>query len=501
MFAIYGNVNLLAMEEKTMSMFNHEARQFKFDVLKEISQLAYEGNLTEDSAAAISRKLIPGRKAEFRCCVYKEREILRQRTRLACGKMADEGAAYNPRQIVQVIDAACDGCTIRKIQITDNCRKCMAKACLASCKFDAISMGLHRAQIDYTKCKECGACARGCPYNAIVVTERPCSQHCPVDAIRWDENGIAQIDESKCINCGACQAACPFGAIEDMSWIVPVVSLLKMGTPMYAIIAPAIQGQFDSATLPQIKKSIELLGFEKVYEVALGADAVAWEEQAELAEKMEAGIPLTTSCCPAFVNLAKMHFPQIYENNMSTVVSPMMALARKLKKDHPDHGVIFIGPCLAKKQEAMESFTAVDYVLTFEEVAAMMIAKHIDPSEVQANEEDYPSVFGRNFAQGGGVSKAVVQAAKEKSMTTPVGVYADGCQECKKQLTLMKFGKFTGNILEGMACPGGCIAGPAVIEPPMITKGRMAKENIGNQKTIEESVESFDFTDVPMHRK
>ena len=322
-----------------------------------------------------------------------------------------------------------------------------------------------------------------------------------MDAIRWDENGIAQIDESKCINCGACQAACPFGAIEDMSWIVPVVSLLKMGTPMYAIIAPAIQGQFDSATLPQIKKSIELLGFEKVYEVALGADAVAWEEQAELAEKMEVGVPLTTSCCPAFVNLAKMHFPQIYENNMSTVVSPMMALARKLKKDHPDHGVIFIGPCLAKKQEAMESFTAVDYVLTFEEVAAMMIAKHIDPSEVQANEEDYPSVFGRNFAQGGGVSKAVVQAAKEKAMKAPVSVYADGCQECKKQLTLMKFGKFTGDILEGMACPGGCIAGPAVIEPPMITKGRMAKENIGNQKTIEESVESFDFTDVPMHRK
>ena len=106
--AIYGNVNLLAMEEKTMSMFNHEARQFKFDVLKEISQLAYEGKLTDDSAAAISRKLIPGRKAEFRCCVYKEREILRQRTRLACGKMADEAAAYNPRQIVQVIDAACE---------------------------------------------------------------------------------------------------------------------------------------------------------------------------------------------------------------------------------------------------------------------------------------------------------------------------------------------------------------------------------------------------------
>ena len=483
-----------------MSMFSHEARQFKFDVLKEVSELAYEGNLTEESAGAISRKLIPGRKAEFRCCVYKEREILRQRTRLACGKMADESAEHNPRQIVQVIDAACDGCTIRKIQITDNCRKCMAKACLAACKFDAISMGAHRAQIDYDKCRECGACARSCPYNAIVVTERPCSQHCPVGAIHWDENGIAQIDESKCINCGACRAACPFGAIEDISWIVPVINDLKKGVPTYAIIAPAIQGQFSNATLPQIKKSIEMLGFEKVYEVALGADAVTWEEQKELAEKMEKGEKMTTSCCPAFVNLERMHFPEIYENNMSTVVSPMVALARKLKKDHPDHHVVFIGPCIAKKQESMDFPEAVDSVLTFEEVAAMMISRHINPTQVEAQASEYPSVFGRNFAQGGGVSKAVAQVAKEKNMGGPVAVYADGCAECKKQLTLMKFNRFNGDILEGMSCVGGCIAGPAVIEPSAVSKGRMSKENMSNKQTISESLEKFDFSDVPLHR-
>lgn len=485
-----------------MSMFKHEARQFKFDVLREISALAFEGKLSEETAGMVSRRLIPGRKAEFRCCVYKEREILRQRTRLACGKMADEGAEYHPRQIVQVIDAACDGCTIRKIQITDNCRKCMAKACQASCNFGAITMGPQRAQINYDQCRECGACARSCPYNAIVVTERPCSQHCPVDAIRWDENGIAQINEEKCINCGACQAACPFGAIEDISWVVPVISLLKMNTPTFAIVAPAIQGQFEGASLPQIKKSIEKLGFRKVYEVALGADAVAWTEQEELMEKLNENTPMTTSCCPAFVNMAKIHFPEIYQNNVSTVVSPMMALARKLKKEYPDHGIVFIGPCLAKKQEAMESFTAVDYVLTFEELAAMLISQHINPEEVPATEEEYPSIFGRNFAQGGGVSKAVVEAAKEKNKDVQfTSVYADGCQECKKQLMLMKFGKFNANILEGMACQGGCVAGPAMIETPAVTKGRMAKENVTNKKTISESMESFDFSGVPMHRE
>lgn len=485
-----------------MTMFKHEARQFKFDVLREIASMAFDETLTEESAAEISRMLIQGTRADFRCCVYKEREIIRQRTRLAMGKMADDTAEYNPRQIVQVIDAACDGCTIRKIRITDNCRKCMAKSCMGSCNFGAISMGPDRALIDYDKCKECGACARGCPYNAIVVTERPCSQKCPVDAIRWNQEGIAQIDENKCINCGGCQAACPFGAIEDMSWIVPVIQLLKLKTPTRAIVAPAIQGQFDEATLPQIKKSIELLGFKEVLEVAIGADAVAYGEQDELMEHMENQVPLTTSCCPAFVNLAKMHYPEQYKNNVSTMVSPMMALARKLKKEYPNEGVVFIGPCLAKKQEAMESFTAVDYVLTFEELAAMLVAKHIYCSDVEATEAEYPSIFGRNFAQGGGVSKAVAEAAKEKNQGTELtSYYADGCVECKKQLLLMKAGKFTFNIMEGMACTGGCVAGPAMIESAAVTKARMAKENMkADQKTISKSLEIFNFDGVDLHR-
>lgn len=485
-----------------MSLFKHEARQFKFDILREIATEAFEDNLSEEGVQAYVKRLIPGTKADFRCCVYKEREILRQRARLAMGKMANDEAKYNPRQIVQVIEAACDGCSIKKIQITDNCRKCMAKSCMSSCNFGAITMGPDRAQINYDKCKECGACARNCPYNAIVVTERPCSQHCPVDAIHWNDDGIAIIEEEKCINCGGCQSSCPFGAIEDISWIVPVIQLLRLKTPTFAIIAPAIQGQFDNATLPQIKKSIKMLGFEEVYEAAIGADAVAYFEQDELKEHIEKGVPLTTSCCPAFVNMAKMHFPEQYKNNVSTTVSPMMALARKLKKDHPNHGIVFIGPCLAKKQEAMESFTAVDYVITFQELAAMLVAQHIYCEEVEPDESDYPTVFGRNFAQGGGVSKAVIEVAKENNDPEFKGIYADGCFECKKQLLLMKLGKFDADILEGMCCPGGCIAGPAIVETPAIAKGRMNKENItADQKNIKKSLELFNFDGVNMHRE
>ena len=183
-----------------MGLFKHDARVIKFDVLRKAADLAYAGELTEEKMNAYYKDLIPGTKANYRCCVYKEREILRQRGRLVRGLMANDVEKNNPKQIVQVIEAACDGCTIRKILVTDNCRKCMAKSCMASCNFGAISMGENRAVIDYDKCKECGACARNCPYHAIVVTERPCKSACPVDAIAWNEDNIAVIDETKCIN-------------------------------------------------------------------------------------------------------------------------------------------------------------------------------------------------------------------------------------------------------------------------------------------------------------
>ena len=485
-----------------MSMFSNDSRAFKFDVLREIADEAFNNELTDEKITAFCKKLIPGTKANYRCCVYKEREVLRQRARLAMGKMANDEAEYKPRQIVQVIEAACDGCTIKKIRITDNCRKCMAKACLSSCNFNAITIGPNRAEIDYDKCKSCGACARNCPYNAIVVTERPCSSHCPVNAISWDENGIARIDEEKCINCGQCMAACPFGAIEDISWVVPVAQLLRMNTPCIAIVAPSIQGQFENATYAQIKAGIKALGFERVVEAAVGADGVAYYEHEELMEHMEKKLPMTTSCCPAFVNMAKIHFPKQYHDNVSTLVSPMMAIARKLKQDYPHHGIVFIGPCVAKKQEAMEEFTAVDYVLTYEEVAAMMIAKRIYCEELEPYPDETVTVFGRNFAQGGGVSAAVAQVNNEKEKPAIKAVYADGCFECKKQLMLMRAGKFDADILEGMCCVGGCINGPASIEQSLKTKVRMNKENAVKPKiTVSESVEYWDFSKVDMHRE
>ena len=109
------------------SMFSNDSRQFKFDVLTELAAEAYQGEVDEAKVQLMAKNMVSLDGPRFRCCVYKEREVLRQRVRLACGEMADDAAEYNPHQIIQVIDAACDGCTIRKIRVTDNCRKCMGK--------------------------------------------------------------------------------------------------------------------------------------------------------------------------------------------------------------------------------------------------------------------------------------------------------------------------------------------------------------------------------------
>lgn len=482
-----------------MSLFEHEARQFKFDVLREVSHRSFEGKLNESVIDELAYLLIPGRRAEYRCCVYKEREIIRQRTRMAMGLAPTPEEQEHPRQIVRVIEAACDGCNIHKILVTDNCRKCMAKSCMSACKFDAMKMGSDHAYVDYDKCKECGACVNACPFNAIVETMRPCRASCPVDAISMDENGLAQIDEEKCINCGACQAKCPFGAIEDMSWMVKVIEELRANTKMFAIFAPAAQGQFDEATLPQIKQAIRELGFEEAYEAAIGADAVAWYEREDALVHKSNGAKITTSCCPAFVNLARQHFPTVYENNVSHMVSPMVAIGRYLKHHYPDHKLVFIGPCVAKKQEVQDS--CIDYCLTFEELAAMLVSRHISIEDVVPRESDIASSYGRNFAVGGGVSKAMLQALKENSEEEVSAEYADGSEACKKALLLMKVGRFQSDVLEGMACKGGCICGPASIENAPKIKQRMAKENREiSDKTIASTFGTFDFRDIDLHK-
>ena len=275
---------------------------------------------------------------------------------------------------------------------------------------------------------------------------------------------------------------------------------LRRGEKVVAIVAPSIQGQMGQATLPQILTAILEVGFADVYEAAVGADAVADFEAKELLKHKAEGIKMTTSCCPAFVNMARIHFPTVYEKNVSKVVSPMEAIARQIKSKQ-DCKIAFIGPCVAKKNEALNDWSVVDYVLTFEEIAAMIIAKEIAVENLEPSDKNIASIHGKNFAVGGGVSKAVSESLKENNLEAVTSKYADGAAECKMNLLLMKLGRFNEDILEGMACVGGCVSGPATIESPVKVKQLMAKENAAiKDKTIQSVLEEVDFSQVNMHR-
>lgn len=474
----------------------------KHEVLYEVAKLAFQGELDEKKEL-LPFEMIPGPQANFRCCIYKEREIIRQRVRLAEGK--SPAANSNNKNIVQVINSACEGCPITRFVVTDNCQKCMSKKCQASCNFGAITMLRDRAYIDPSKCKECGKCSQSCPYNAIADLMRPCKRSCPVDAISMDENNIVIIDEEKCINCGSCIKDCPFGAISDRSFMVDVIRIMEESdVPVYAMLAPAWEGQFGGhVSVGSMSEAIQELGFDGMYEVALGGDLVAASEAEEWAEAHSEGKKMTTSCCPAFVKMIRKHFPQL-EENISTTVSPMTATARLIKAMHPGAVCVFIGPCIAKKEEVLDSVSlnGADYALTLDELEAMLRAKDVEPKTF-GDHIQQGSIYGKKFCISGGVTASVLQALKETKEDDSISVkVCNGAAECKKALMMLKAGKLPEDFLEGMACEGGCSNGPG-----SILTGRAANTNRdklfaqADNREIHENLQNYEQYEFSMHRK
>lgn len=473
----------------------------KHEVLCKVAKLAFAGDL-EEKQENIPFDIIPGPNANFRCCVYREREIIRERVRLAQGK--SPSANCDNKNIVQVINSACEGCPITRFVVTDNCQKCMSKKCQQACNFKAISMLRDRAYIDPHLCKECGKCSQACPYNAIADLMRPCKKSCPVDAISMDENNIVKIDEEKCIQCGSCIKDCPFGAISDRSFMVDVINLLKEDRPVYAMVAPAGEGQFGShVSMGVLRDAVKELGFADMYEVAIGGDLVADSEAREWAEAYKDGKKMTTSCCPAFVNMIKKHFPQVLAN-MSTTVSPMTATARLIKAMDPNAITVFIGPCIAKKSEVLDSITlgGADYALTFEELYAMLKAAEVEMASFGQNSQQ-GSIYGKRFGNAGGVTAAVLEALREQDENTDIKVrQCNGAAECKKALMLLKVGKLPEDFIEGMACIGGCVNGPGSIKGEVLAKkDREALLAKADGRNIQENLEHYSQYEFSMHRK
>lgn len=474
-----------------MRKFDTRIQYLRYKVLRETARLAWEDKLLE-GIMDIPMTIIPGPKPTMRCCVYKERAIIGERVKLAMG-----GDKENDN-VIEVIEIACAECPVGGYEVSRHCMGCLAHRCADACKFGAITIDEHqKAHIDKTKCRECGACAKVCPYSAISDFKRPCQQACKVDAISMNEDQAAAIDNEKCISCGACVYQCPFGAINEKSYILDVINMLKGSEngrkyKVYAAVAPAIAGQFNYAKAGQVLSGIKALGFDEVVEVALGADMTAWHETEELQEK---GV-LTSSCCPAFVSYVASAFPDMLPY-VSSTLSPMGMIGKHIKGLEPDARVVFIGPCTAKKMEIKKETVApyIDSAITFEELQALFDSRDIDITALEELSVENASYFGRIFARSGGLTEAVKEGIKEQGaedfVLTPV--VCDGIEACKIALLKLRKNMLGGNFVEGMVCQGGCINGNGCLTH--MAKSRMDVENHGKaagDKTIEGAVSQAD---------
>lgn len=459
-------------------MDNSGTLALKQEVLVRLVEAFFSDNF-EEKTRLIPYDMRPkGADVPFRCCIYKERAILRDRVIADLGFSIEEDneetslsnyakEALNREEIdekvLTVIGAACKGCVPNRIYVTNLCQGCVARSCVQACKFGAISIVNGKSHIDSSKCKNCKMCMAACPYNAIVKIAVPCEDACPVGAIEKDENGLAKIDYEKCIFCGRCVKRCPFAAINERSQLVDILKNIKAGKEVIAMIAPSVVGQFKGS-IYQLKTAIIKAGFSDVYEVAKGADITTLNEAKEFEERMESGEPfMTTSCCAGYNQLRKKHLTEI-NKFASDTQTPMYYTAEILREKYPNAILVFVSPCVAKRKEVQENKN-VDFLMNYTELSALIQGRKINIEECEETPFDKESSKqGRNFGVIGGVANAVESVVSEKANIKPCII------NCLNKDTIKQLKKYAkegccaeGNLVEVMCCEGGCIGGNATL--------------------------------------
>ena len=459
---------------------NNDSTHLKKEILIRLVKAFFSDNF-ENKTRLIPFDMRPkGADVPYRCCIYKERAILKDRVIAGLGFAIEDDDetvslteyAHNSLKRKQpennpltVLGAACKACVPKRIHVTDLCQGCVARPCKSTFKFNAIDIVDGKSVIDSKKCKACKMCISACPYSAIVKVAVPCEDNCPVNAIEKNEDGTAKIDFDKCIFCGKCVTKCPFGAVHEKSQLIEVLKLLKDKKKTSIMIAPAVAGQFPG-TIGQLKSALKKIGFSYIYEVAQGADITIKNEAKEFKEKMSNGQEfMTTSCCAGYNEFVKKHL-QDMEFFKSETGTPLFYTAQIAKKEHKNVKTIFVSPCVAKKQEAQENKN-VDYVINVEELGAILLALHIEiMDQKDMNDNNEPSKQGRNFCISGGVAESV----KFCSDCTVNPKIINGIN--KENIKLLE--KYSndeickdGNLI---CCEGGCIKGNAVITDEKISK-------------------------------
>lgn len=461
-----------------MSNSGNQTTHLKREILVRVIKAFLKGNF-EEGVRLIPYDMRPkGSEVPFRCCIYKERAVIKDRTIAGLGisiedddektllstyaKQAMEREKPDENSLT-VLQAACKGCVPSRVFVTNLCQGCVARPCINSCNFGALSIVDGKSVIDGEKCKGCMKCVKVCPYSAIVKIKVPCEDACPVGAIAKDENGYARIDFDKCITCGKCVTGCPFGAVHEKSQIIDVLRSIKGGKKVIAMIAPSIMGQLP-CTPQQLNAAIKNLGFYDVYEVALGADVTTRTEAEDFTERMERGDEfMTTSCCAGYNQLIAKHLPEI-KPFASDTKTPLFYTAEIVKKEHPDSITVFFTPCSAKRKEVYDN-PQIDFAISFEELGAWFIATKTEVAECEAREFNAESSKeGREYGVAGGVARAVKSIVDEEIILKEHivnGISRDSIKDLKK---FAKTGECEfGNLIEVMSCEGGCIAGNATI--------------------------------------
>lgn len=296
------------------------------------------------------------------------------------------------------------------------------------------------------RCRDCYKCLRECPVKAIKVNKG-----------ETDKDLYLTVEEETCVFCGKCVTVCPQKAKRPSDDTGFVNALLKRG-PVIAEVAPSFVASlpFDDATV--FPALLRKLGFSAVCETAFGAEIVA---RAHAHFFQRNGRKVIATACPAVVNLVEKHFPEVIPY-LAPVASPMIVMGRYLKSMYPGARVVFIGPCVAKKDEIRrsENTDAVDVVLTYREILDWAASLDIEFDSL-AGERFDPPVPGRARlfpAEGGLLSSARIV----EDWMSPRVALVSGMDRCMDALRHFVQGEPGPDLVEMMACPGGCLAGPAV---------------------------------------
>ena len=277
-----------------------------------------------------------------------------------------------------------------------------------------------------------------------------CIRHCPVKAIRFSGNQ-AHIIGNECILCGHCFVVCPQNAKEIVDSTEKVRVLIQSGDPVIVSLAPSFVANYEGVGIESMRRALRKLGFFDVEETAIGATIVKTEYERMLREE-ERDI-IITSCCHSINLLIQKHFPSALEY-LADVMSPMQAHCADIKRRMPNAKTVFIGPCVAKKDEAEYYEGLVDAVLTFEELTNWLKSERID---LEKDVDNTPESRARFFPTTGGILKTMAQNAPGYTYMA-----LDGVENCIAALKEIESGKIHKCFIEMSACVGSCIGGPVM---------------------------------------